>query len=139
MFELFDDKAVIAVELAQQEARRLGLRHVSSELLLVGLVAREDNLAASILQGLQLTLPRVRAEVEKEAELVFEKGIGPVPLEIPFTAEVKQSLEQAVFEARQLGQSIGPEHLLLALMRNPETGADFRGLNPQVARDLRCT
>ena len=119
MFERFDDKAVIAVELAQQEARRLGLRQVSSELLLVGLVAREDNLAASILQGFRLTLPRIRAEAQK----VLGKGVGPIPVEVPFTPEVKQILEQAVFEAKQFGQSIGPEHLLLALMRNLRTGA----------------
>ncbi len=120
MFELFDDTAVLAVELARREAARLGFNRVRSELLLVGLAMQQDSLAVSVLQELKLTLAQIGEEVER----VLGQGQGPVPQEVPFTPEVKQVFERAILEARQFGQRrLSPEHLLLALMRNAENGA----------------
>ncbi|GAB4366675.1 MAG: ATP-dependent Clp protease ATP-binding subunit [Elainellaceae cyanobacterium] len=120
MFERFTDKAVAVIMYAQQEARRLGQSYVGSELLLIGLIGEDTSIAARVLKDLGLTLKAVQTEVER----IIGRGSGFTPAEMPFTPRTKQLLEQAVQESRQLSQNYtGPEHLLLALVGNPNNAA----------------
>ncbi|CAD5919365.1 ATP-dependent Clp protease ATP-binding subunit ClpA homolog [Planktothrix tepida] len=117
MFEYFSDKAIKAVMLSQEEARRLGHNFVGTEQLLVGLISEGSNVAAKILvaQGLVLR------DVQKEVEAIIGRGSGFVPVEIPFTPRAKRIFEMAMKEARQMGNNyIGPEHLLLGLLQDNE-------------------
>ncbi|WP_254174995.1 ATP-dependent Clp protease ATP-binding subunit [Planktothrix pseudagardhii] len=117
MFEYFSDKAIKAVMLSQEEARRLGHNFVGTEQLLVGLISEGSNVAAKILvaQGLVLR------DVQKEVEAMIGRGSGFVPVEIPFTPRAKRIFEMAMKEARQMGNNyIGPEHLLLGLLQDNE-------------------
>ncbi|NEO98424.1 MAG: ATP-dependent Clp protease ATP-binding subunit [Symploca sp. SIO2E9] len=114
MFEHFTDKAVKAIMLAQEEARRLGHNLVGTEQILLGLIGEGTGIAALVLKELGITLEDARQEVER----IIGRGSGMVAGEVPFTPKAKQLLEQAFQEARQLGHNyIGTEHLLLAITR----------------------
>ena len=117
MFEHFTDKAIKAVMLAQEEARRLGHNFVGTEQILLGLIGEGTGVAAKVLTELGVTLQDARKEVER----IIGRGSRPVPTDIPFTPKVKRVFEQALTEARALGHNyIGPEHLLLGLLREGE-------------------
>ena len=117
MFEYFTDKAIKAVMLSQEEARRLGHNFVGTEQILLGLIGEGTGVAAKVLTGLGVTLQNARKEVEK----IIGRGNRPVPSEIPFTPKAKRVFDQAFTEARALGHNyIGPEHLLLGLLREGE-------------------
>ncbi|MBD2019454.1 ATP-dependent Clp protease ATP-binding subunit, partial [Leptolyngbya sp. FACHB-36] len=117
MFELFTEKAIKAVMLAQEEARRLGHNLVGTEQVLLGVIREETSVAARVLSELGVTLDAARTQAEK----IIGRGAGFVPAELPFTPRVKRLFEQALQESHQLGQNyIAPEHLLLALTQNAE-------------------
>ena len=117
MFERFTEKAIKAIMLGQEEARRLGHNFVGTEQVLLGLIGEGTGVAAKTLKSMGVTLKDARAEVEK----IIGRGSGFVAVEIPFTPRAKRVLGLAWDEARQLGHNyIGTEHLLLALIRETE-------------------
>ena len=117
MFERFTEKAIKAIMLGQEEARRLGHNFVGTEQILLGLIGEGTGVAAKTLKSMGVTLKDARAEVEK----IIGRGSGFVAVEIPFTPRAKRVLGLAWDEARQLGHNyIGTEHLLLALIRETE-------------------
>lgn len=117
MFDHFTDKAIKAIMLSQEEARRLGHNFVGTEQILLGLIGEGTGVAAKVLTNMGVTLQDARKQVEK----IIGRGTGFVPAEIPFTPKVKRVFEQSFEEARQFGHNyIGPEHLLLGLIREGE-------------------
>jgi ATP-dependent Clp protease ATP-binding subunit ClpC len=117
MFERFTDRAIKAIMLAQEEARRLGHNLVGTEQILLGLIGEGTGIAAIVLNQLGITLELARTEVEN----IIGRGSGFVPAELPFTPKVKRLFEQSLKEARQLGHGyIGTEHLLLAITQDKE-------------------
>ncbi|NES19638.1 MAG: ATP-dependent Clp protease ATP-binding subunit [Symploca sp. SIO3E6] len=127
MFEHFTDKAIKAVMLAQEEARRLGQSLVGTEQILLGLIGEKRGIAAIVLVEMGVTLEKARKSVEQ----ILGRGSGLVPAELPFTPKAKRIFEQSFQEARQLGHNyIGPEHLLLAITREKE------GVAAKVMQDL---
>ncbi|MBO8141270.1 MAG: ATP-dependent Clp protease ATP-binding subunit [Firmicutes bacterium] len=127
MFGRFTERAQKVVVLSQEEARRLGHNVVGTEHILLGLVAEGEGVAARALQGMGISLDKVRAEVEK----VIGKGEMPPQGQITFTPRAKRVLELAFDEARQLGHTyIGTEHILLGLIREGE------GVAAQVLKNL---
>ncbi len=120
MFEYFTDKAIKAIMLAQEEARRMGQNLVGTEHLLLGLIGEGTSTASSVLQEFGLTLAQTRRNVEK----IRGKGAGFSPSNIPFTPIVKGILEKAFHNSRQQGDRyVNPEHILLALIADPNTVA----------------
>ncbi len=114
MFEYFTDKAIKAVVLAQEEARRMKQNLVGSEQVLLGLIAEGSSDAANILSQLGVKLNDARQVVEG----LVGSGSDNVPANIPFTPRAKRIFEQALAVARQQShQSILPEHILLAMTR----------------------
>ena len=83
MFERFTEAAIQVILLAQSESRRGGHNLVGSEQILIGLIHEDSSWAATILKELGLTLPSVRAEVEKS----IGPGAGFAGPEIPFTPD----------------------------------------------------
>lgn len=117
MFEHFTEKAIKAVMLAQEEARRLGHNLVGTEQILLGLIGEGTGVAAKVLKEQGLTLQDARKQVEK----IIGRGNRPISTEVPFTPKVRRVFEQALTEARALGHNyIGTEHLLLGLLREGE-------------------
>ncbi|XGV97288.1 MAG: ATP-dependent Clp protease ATP-binding subunit [Leptolyngbya sp. BL-A-14] len=120
MFELFTEKAIRAVMLSQEEARRQGHNLVGTEQVLLGLIREQTSPAAQMLVQLGVTLAAARAECEK----ITGRGTGSLPAELPFTPRVKRLFAEAMQQARELGQNhVSPEHLLLALTQGNETVA----------------
>jgi ATP-dependent Clp protease ATP-binding subunit ClpC len=121
VFERFTERARQVVVLAQDESRTLGHAYIGTEHILLGLLREQEGLAARVLESLDLTIERVRAQV------VSIVGLGEVAAmgQIPFTPHAKEALEFSLREALSLGHDyIGTEHVLLGLVRVKEGVAE---------------
>ena len=117
MFERFTERARQVVVLAQEEARTLKHNYIGTEHILLGLLREEEGLAARVLEGLEITVDDVRAQVVR----IVGSGEEVTSGQIPFTPRAKKVLELALREALSLGHNyIGTEHILLGLVRENE-------------------
>ncbi|WP_395293710.1 Clp protease N-terminal domain-containing protein [Kitasatospora hibisci] len=117
MFERFSDAGRGVVALAGEEARGLDHHYLGTEHVLLGLLRGGESVAARALGGLGISADAVRRAVEAEIGRGKERPTG----HIPFTPRAKKVLELSERECRLLGHTlIGPEHLLLALVREGE-------------------
>src|SRR6201747_562076 len=117
MFERFTERARQVVVLAQDEARALKHNYIGTEHILLGLLREEEGLAARVLDGLDITVEEVRAQVAR----IVGQGDEVTTGQIPFTPRAKKVLELALREALSLGHNyIGTEHILLGLVRENE-------------------
>ena len=142
MFERFTDRARRVVVLAQEEARMLNHNYIGTEHILLGLIHEGEGVAAKALEGMEISLEAVRAQVE---EIIGQGQTAPSG-HIPFTPRAKKVLELSLREALQLGHNyIGTEHILLGLIREGEgvaaqvlvkLGADLNRVRQQVIQLL---
>ena len=119
VFERFTDRARRVVVLAQEEARLLDHNYIGTEHLLLGLINEGEGIAAQALGALDVSLERVRHDVEE----IIGRGEAETAARahIPFTPRAKKVLELSLREALQLGHNyIGTEHILLGLVREGE-------------------
>src|SRR5438309_12082511 len=117
MFERFTERARQVVVLAQEEARTLKHNYIGTEHILLGLLREEEGLAARVLESLDITVERVRAQVVRIVGSAEEVTSG----QTPFTPRAKKVLELALREALSLGHNyIGTEHILLGLVPGNE-------------------
>jgi ATP-dependent Clp protease ATP-binding subunit ClpA len=138
-------RAKKVIELAVDEARRLGHHYVGTEHLLLGLIREGEGIAAGVLESLGIKLERVRTavikvlgspnpsswpqepgdplteRVQRESEShgsARDLAHEPTHQFDRFTERARGVLTRAQEEAQRLGQNwIGPEHFLLALAR----------------------
>ena len=142
MFERFTDRARRVVVLAQEEARMLNHNYIGTEHILLGLIHEGEGVAAKALEGMEISLEAVRAQVEE----IIGQGQQAPSGHIPFTPRAKKVLELSLREALQLGHNyIGTEHILLGLIREGEgvaaqvlvkLGADLNRVRQQVIQLL---
>ena len=142
MYERFTERARKVLYLSQQEAKRLGHNYVGTEHLLLGLVAEGEGVAATALQSLEISLQKVRSEVER----IIGASEAPYLGDVALTPRAKRVLELALDEGRQLGHNyIGTEHIILGLIRESEgvaaqvlknMGADLERVRKQVLSQL---
>jgi ATP-dependent Clp protease ATP-binding subunit ClpC len=117
VFERFTERARQVVVLAQEEARTLKHNYIGTEHILLGLLREEKGLAARVLETLDITVERVRAQVVA----IVGSGEEVTSGQIPFTPRAKKVLEMALREALSIGHNyIGTEHILLGLVRENE-------------------
>jgi ATP-dependent Clp protease ATP-binding subunit ClpA len=118
MFERFTGDARHIVVMAQEQARELRHNYIGTEHVLLSIVRLPNaNPARDALFALGLTPEKVLAAVEKIAGRGNEAPSG----HIPFTQRAKRVLELSLRESLQLGSNnIGPEHVLLGLIREGE-------------------
>jgi hypothetical protein len=120
MFERFTRRARQVVVLAQEEARTLKHNYIGTEHILLGLLREEEGLAAGVLESLDITVERVRAQVVG----IVGSGEEVTSGQIPFTPRATKVLELAPREAQSLGHNyVGTEHILLGLARDKESVA----------------
>src|ERR671937_865385 len=133
MFERFTERARQVVVLAQEEARTLKHNYIGTEHILLGLLREEEGLAARVLESLDITVERVRAQVVR----IVGSGEEVTSGQIPFTPRAKKVLELALREALSLGHNyIGTEHKLLDQFgRNLTKLASESKLDPVVGRE----
>lgn len=119
MFEGFTERALNAVVLAQEEARRLQHDAIGSEHLLLGLLRENDSVAGRALNSLGISEEWVRAEILRTSA----PGVSASE-QIPFTPVAKTMLRDARAEAQRLGHThIGTEHVLVAVLRQDTAAA----------------
>jgi len=105
---------------AQEEAGRLGERHLTTEHLLLALLREEHSTAVRVLYHLGVSPSRLRLEIEKR----YGTPANTQSTEISMTPRAKRVLDLAYDEARQMGDTeVGSEHLLLGLIREAGGGA----------------
>ena len=109
MFGRFTERAQRVIVLSQEEARRLGHNVVGTEHLLLGLIAEGEGVAARALQTLDISIDKVRAEIER----VIGRGEAGVSGPSGFTPRTKRVLELAFDEARRRAQLYRHRHILL--------------------------
>lgn len=109
----------IVTRWAPEEARRLRHDHTGPEHLLLGLFREDKSVAAQVLTLFNVTLDKVRDQVEAIIGYGEEQTY-----EVPITSLPERLLELALRESLRLGHGyIGAEHLLLGLLREPESVA----------------
>jgi ATP-dependent Clp protease ATP-binding subunit ClpA len=118
MFERFTNRARRVIVLAQDEARLLNHDYIGTEHILLGLLADGEGIAALALDRIGIKLDTVRQQVEQIVGTGKQRTRSG---HIPFTPRAKKVLELSLREAIRLGNNyIGPEHILLGLIREGE-------------------
>src|SRR2546426_491767 len=102
MFERFTERARRVIILAQEEAKRLNHSAVGTEHILLGIVREGEGVASKVLESLNISPERVRAEIES----AIGRGERTPHEEVTFTPRAKKVLELALDEARRLGRVI---------------------------------
>jgi ATP-dependent Clp protease ATP-binding subunit ClpA len=117
-FERFNDRAKKVLAFAQEEAIRLKHNYIGTEHLLLGLVREGESVAAKVLNALGVELSKVRTAVEFIIGPGDAANMPSSPSEITISPRAKTVIEFAMDEARKLNhRHVGPEHLLLGLVR----------------------
>src|SRR3989339_600774 len=115
-YEYFASSANRVLQLATEEAGRLGHDHVRTEHLLLGLI-KAEGAAAKVLQQLGVDLVNLFSDLES----MIGHGEGS-PKKITLSPRAKKALELAYQAARELGFNyVGEEHLLLGIIREGES------------------
>lgn len=124
----FTEQAQVALQLAGLEAQRLQHGYIGTEHVLLGLMKEPSGLAVSVLKSFHVDAQMVQVEIEK----LVQRGAETVTLpQLPYTPRAKRALACAADEARfWTEKTIGPEHLMLGLLREGE------GVAGRVLRNL---
>lgn len=113
----FTDNLMKILQLAREEAVRLGHDHIGTEHLLLSLIRQGEGIAVQVLLNLGLDLEELRRSVE-ETIISDEPSVTAIGMP-PFTPQAKQILQIAANEAKEMRTNfIGTEHLLLALVKD---------------------
>ncbi|KAJ1450311.1 P-loop containing nucleoside triphosphate hydrolase protein [Pelagophyceae sp. CCMP2097] len=133
LFDKFGPEAVNVLMYAQQETRRVGASEVGTEMVLLGVLHNPEN-AKSALKDAGAKLADAQAVVSKmngvppprsalsdlKLDELFRRDEEP----LPFAAAAKASFRRAVKEAEAMSVAdVRSEHILLALLRDGESGA----------------
>ncbi|MDD4178425.1 MAG: AAA family ATPase [Candidatus Margulisbacteria bacterium] len=115
-YEYFTESANKILQLATEEANRLGHDHVRTEHLLLALI-KAEGLAAKALQTLGVDLVNLFSDVES----LIGRGEGS-PQKMTLSPRAKKALELSYQAARELGFNyVGEEHVLLGIVREGES------------------
>src|SRR5579862_6077372 len=118
--ERFTQRARRVLSLAQEEAERLQHSYIGTEHLLIGLIRETEGVASQVLRNLGLN-PR---HVEDLAERLTRAGTRTSNTRLDLSPGAKRLFGFAVDEARRSDHHfIGTEHLLLAILRQPDSVA----------------
>ena len=120
MFERYTEKARRVIFFARYEASQFGSPYIDTEHLLLGLLRADKPLVNRFLRA-QASAESIREQIDAHTT-IREKVATSVDL--PLSNEGKRVLAYAAEEAERLGQKhIGPEHLLLGLLREDRCSA----------------
>jgi ATP-dependent Clp protease ATP-binding subunit ClpC len=116
IFDYFSESAQNVIKLGGEEAQRLSHDHLTTELLLLGLV-KEEGMAYKVLIGLGVEIVDLFSNIES----LIGRGEG-TPEEITLSPRAKKVLELAYSSARELGFNyVGSEHILLGIIKEGES------------------
>lgn len=128
MFDKFTNRAKQVIKLAKKEAQKLNHNYLGTEHILLGLLKLGQGIAVNVLKNLGVDYETILSEVETVV------GFGPeiqIYGDPTLTGKVKKVFEYANDEASSLNHNyVGTEHLLLALIRQPD------GIAAQILENL---
>ena len=118
---IVSSRARLAVYMARSEAGARGDDVVGTQHLLLGLLQQGEGSHCEALGSVGVTMQAARLQ----ADLFFpSKFADVVPSRLPLSRRARAALEQAMREVIRRGdQLLDTEHLLLALLRDPESSA----------------
>ncbi|MFZ1701930.1 MAG: ATP-dependent Clp protease ATP-binding subunit [Pyrinomonadaceae bacterium] len=122
MFERYTERSRRVIFFARYEALQYGSQVIAPEHVLLGLMREDKTLSARFFPFRHvLTVDSIRRDVE---ERIAVKERIPQSSELHLSAATKQILFYANDESRQLrNRHIGPEHLLLGIVREEKSVA----------------
>src|SRR6266513_2450480 len=141
----FTDRVRKVLQLAREEAHRLGHEYVGTEHILLAIIREGEGVAQAVLTNLNVDLE----EISRRIEETVKKGKAAVPArpDLPYTSRAKKVLEFSMSEARELNDKyVGTEHLLLGVLREEkgigalvltEAGVTLDAARSEVVRMLR--
>ena len=114
----FTEKAEKILQIANQEAQRLKHGYVGTEHILWGILTHGDSVAVQALFQCEIDPEDTTGRIQESLQRIPPKETKG---SLPFTPHAKRSLELAGDEAVRMGYFyIGPEHLLIGLLREEE-------------------
>src|SRR5436853_994782 len=114
MFERYTEKARRVIFFGRYEASHFGSPHIETEHLLLGLV-REDKALTNRFLRSHASIESIRKQIEGRTQV---RKKASTSVDLPLSNESKRVLAYAAEEAERLAHKhIGPEHLLLGLLR----------------------
>ena len=121
MFELYTDGARRALFFARYETSALGGSAIETEHLLLGVLRGAERSTTDLFARAEVDLDTLRDEIRSRAP----RGSRiPTSAEVPFSPDTKRILESAAAESEGLNHHhIGPEHLILGILRERDTAA----------------
>jgi ATP-dependent Clp protease ATP-binding subunit ClpA len=136
MFERYTEKARRTIFLARYEAAVTGSAYIETEHLLLGLL-REDKALANRFLHSHAAVEAIRQQIEAQSP---PRPAASTSVDLPLSHECKRAVAYAAEEAARLNhQHIGPEHLLLGLLREEKSLAAQllreRGVTLALVRD----
>ena len=118
MIYKFTTRAKKAIELAQEEAQKLGHNYVGTEHILYGLSKEGGGVASKVLENQGVTAEEIEnkiIELVGQEEAQAEETLG-------FTPRTKRVIENSFIEAKKIGYDyIGTEHLLIGILREGDS------------------
>jgi ATP-dependent Clp protease ATP-binding subunit ClpC len=134
MFEAFNERARRVSFFARSEACEFGSLSIQPEHILLGLLRVEELFTNRFLNS-SVPVESIRKQIEGHTPLC-EKTTADLPL----SDECGRIIESTVEEAERLGDSrVGPEHLLLGILREESSFAahllNGRGVQLDAVRD----
>ncbi len=118
-FNLFSQKAQIAIQKSHEIASERGMTQVSSMHLLLALLTQDDSQIVNILELMEANQ---LAMVDTILDKLEDKGAGDtmaqnMPHQMFLTGDMAETLDKAMHIAKEMGDKvIQPEHLLLSLI-----------------------
>ncbi len=144
------ERALRVLTLAREEAQKLGYQFVSTEHLLLGVLAEGSGEGAELLKSRGLKLDETRKLIER----MVGRGSGLVPNEMPFTPRARYAWEIAYDESEQLKhRDLDSVHILFGVVREclfagkrgggaasvfKSLGVDLRDLEIEILTHLRA-
>src|SRR5262245_23054335 len=120
VFERYNEQARRVMFFARYEASQWGSQSIQAEHVLRGLLRESDSVVARVVSRAGASKAAMLAALDQQPR----GPVIPASVEIPFSTESKSVLVLAAEEANLLGhQHIGPEHLLLGLLREGQSRA----------------
>src|SRR5262245_4641236 len=121
MFERYTERARRVIFFARYEASQLGSNSIETEHLLLGLIREGKGLTSRLFSKSHLSMESIRKDIEGRA--LFRDKV-PTSVDIPLSPESKRVLGYAAGEGeRMIHHYIGPEHILLGVMREEKSVA----------------
>jgi ATP-dependent Clp protease ATP-binding subunit ClpC len=121
VFERYTEPARRALFFARYELSELGGTAIETEHILLGLLREGNGLTTNLFARAEVHVDSVRREIQMRMP---DGQRFPTSMELPFSQHAKRVLKSGASESDRLGHNyIGTEHLLLGILREPDTVA----------------